>query len=158
MPLVSNPSNFVPPCGETEGGQKTVLDHLTSNARIPVWSLCIVVAFVVFCISLVVVQQFRVWRLDRLQKAAQVRINELTLDVRQTELRVKSEFYQGKIKVNEEEQKRIDKELDVIKKRKDEISKDANRMTPGQLRDAFRNESGPETRPVASAQKCGGCK
>lgn len=151
MPLVSVPPLSTEPEPPPQKGAVKrvagkvvgkVVGHVKAKRdfTISTWLIYVVVALGLIGLVYGVVQQFRVWRLDKIRKAAEIRINDLKLDVEQAELRVKKKFYTGQLKINTADTARVDARLKEIRNKKAKIVKDANWVSPSRLKQLFRGE------------------
>lgn len=108
--------------------------------QVSTWILYIVGIIGIIGIVYGGVQQARIWRWDKLLKASQLRMAELEVNNRQIELEVTKDVATGRIAVTEKKIKKIKKDLKVIEKKKEKIKNNSERMSPIDLRKAFRGE------------------
>jgi len=97
-------------------------------------------AIALIAVAYGVVQQFRVWRIDRIAKAAKSRISELEVERDQIKWKTTRELSQRAVKASEADIKKIDKKIADLDAKKAKIRKDVNRMKPTALQQAFKDE------------------
>lgn len=135
-----------------DGAGKAV-EHAFKKVNIPYWAIYVVGIIVLGLIVTVIVYQLTLMSRNKLVRASQLRIKELELSVKEVEYQKKKAVFKYRVKKKKEDVDNVDKELKKIKKQKKDIQKSINRMTPLELRNAFRKEGfgfkiKPSSRPA----------
>lgn len=106
----------------------------------PNWMIYVILAVGLCGVIYGVVQQFRVVRLDKLRKASEIRIAELEADKKAAYLKAAKDITEGRLKVNKKKLKKINTELKTIEKEREALERKTDRMSPVDLKKAFRRE------------------
>jgi hypothetical protein len=108
--------------------------------KIPTWIIYIIGVLGTIGVIYGGIQQARIWRWQKILKAAKLRIAELDAEKERAGLDATKRVATGQLKVTKKKIKKIDTKITNIDKRRAKIKKTAGRMDPFKLRDAFRNE------------------
>lgn len=121
---------------------QAIKGHLqsTQNLELPRWLMYVIGVLAALAVIYAGIQQVRIWRWSGILKAAKIRINELDSRVQTSRLEGMREVASQQHGVNQEQVKKIDKQIVELDKKKEELQKQVGRMQPKDLLQAFKEE------------------
>lgn len=119
-----------------------VKEHLATPRAFQVkhWMLYVCGAIVLLALIFGGIQQFRVWRYNRILKASKIRINELSSRVQTAKLEGMREVAKSQHKFTRKEVKKINKQIKEQEQKRVKLKKSIGRMKPSDLLRAFKEE------------------
>ncbi len=106
----------------------------------PYWLLYVVGGIALVALLYGGVQQFRIWRWNKLLKASYNRILKLETSQEKEKLELVRKLSENAIKPRKEEAKKIKKKIEALDKKEKAIDKSVDRMDPEALLKAFKEE------------------
>jgi len=136
------PDTEVKQPGRVKRAAGAVKNHVVARRQfqMPTWLLYIVGVLGLIGVIYGGIQQARIWRWNKILKAAKLRIAELDAEKERAGLDATKQVATGQLKITKKKLKNIDIKISDIDKRKAKIKKTAGRMDPFALRNAFRSE------------------
>ena len=128
--------------GRVRRAAGAVKNHVVAKRQfqMPTWLIYVVGVLGTIGVIYGGIQQARIWRWQKILKAAKLRIAELDAEKERAGLDATKKVATGQLKITQKKLKKIDTKITDIDKRRTKIKNTAGRMDPFKLRDAFRDE------------------